>query len=236
MDHLYSRIQIANLNNEGTSRIAAGDFEGGTECLKAALAVSKTLIRQEQQLQSTRNPTFSLDQMIIFEMKGMKKDAEDNEDGTFVVRDPIRISESSPFLAEAESSQMLGTVVVFNLGLATHLAALKQLSQADELRKATHLYECAFNLQTLNLQNSNNTVFVSTVLHLAIINNLAHAHYVRGNKARADDCYQHLLSTLMYVVDTDQIATPSASEIIRCCFRSTYHLIFSAQMQPAAAA
>jgi hypothetical protein len=42
--------------------------------------------------------------MIIFELRGMKKDAEDDKDGTFVVRDPIRNCKSSPFLAEAESS------------------------------------------------------------------------------------------------------------------------------------
>lgn len=131
------------------------------------------------------------------------------EASPFFYDTPIKIP-SRPALSSSSSSSssyntsiIIATMVMFNLALAHHVAANELVVQEGRAghtrsillrKKAATLYELAFNLQA-EAKISNNILFT-----LATVNNLGLAHMQNHNDIMSKMYFDHLLSTIMYVV------------------------------------
>jgi hypothetical protein len=81
-------------------------------------------------------------------------------------------------------------IVIFNLAIAYHLQG-----DSESLVRALKLYELSFNLQR-DQQFDNNILFI-----LATINNLGSIHKQLKDEHSSQICFEHVLSTLMYLTD-----------------------------------
>ena len=87
--------------------------------------------------------------------------------------------------------------IMFNLALAHHLSWMESpgASRLGKLRKALRLYEYAYSIQ---MQED---VQLQITYTLGMVNNLGHIQEHLGEVQKAHQCFQHLLSTLMYVIE-----------------------------------
>jgi hypothetical protein len=227
--------QAIELNNQAVSLIADRSFEAAIHTLTNALLASKQLLHDSvDEDVAMVSVTRSLDQCMSpckqqseVANYGHLDDADEctkQEDQgehfyvySHVIRIPISIKEST-----FESSVLISVIIMFNLALAHQLMMLETINKQQPpsngeniLKKAVKLYELAFNLQ--RDQGMENT----TLFTLATINNLGLIHQCLKESATANHCFQHLLSTLMILVETGE--RPGEFEGY---FRNTSHLIF----------
>jgi tetratricopeptide (TPR) repeat protein len=111
----------------------------------------------------------------------------------FVYRTPLIISESIA-TQDYESTVEAAVAIMFNLALAHHLQGEEQsFNEPSALRKALALYELAYALQVQE------DIDVSVEITMAIINNLGSIHRELDDQEKASQCFQHLLSTMLFV-------------------------------------
>lgn len=85
--------------------------------------------------------------------------------------------------------------IIFNIALAHHLGGMNCIkSRAAKLRKALRLYEFAYSI---HMQDNAQLQITYT---LGMVNNLGHIRETLGEQQKAQQCFQQLLSTLMYVM------------------------------------
>lgn len=129
----------------------------------------------------------------------------------YIYQDPIRI----PYQALAEGRCLgvtLPLIVVFNLALAYHLNAIHNHASREHLETILQLYEMAYYWHTEQerlVQPMSPSANVSNLKFVMIIaNNLAQIHLAVQNNKKHQLCLQHLLSTMMFVVDGLQFSSP----------------------------
>ena len=133
-----------------------------------------------------------------------------------------------------ESNLIISAVIMFNLGLSHHLEAVEtqrkcKTSITSLLSKAAKLYELAYNMQ-----RDENIPCSSVLFSMAIINNLGVVYLALGHEDMAQECFEHLLSSLMYVVDCGegQVVSKLGGDLF---FRTTLHLVTRSGVSAAAA-
>jgi hypothetical protein len=111
----------------------------------------------------------------------------------------------------------LPLLLTFNLALAYHMNAISVSASGHKinrshLQKILQLYELAHRWQSeqekyhISLTGrSSNLGFSSLKFTMIIANNLGHIHYMVNNVTKYHLCMQHLLSTLMLLVDGQQL-------------------------------
>lgn len=136
---------------------------------------------------------------------------------------------------EHDRSLVISISTIFNLALAHHLRAMELKDDGDDndrrykqlqLKRAVLLYELAYKLQMEGISGSG----LSTVFVMATLNNLGQIHKILMQHDTACECFQHLLSTLMFALDTGGVLPVSDLDGF---FRNTAFLMFRA---PAAGA
>jgi hypothetical protein len=179
------------LNNIGVSHIEHGDFESAIAKLVMALEASKRTLYRD--VDDSESHSTSLDECMA---KGPIRLDEDGIDETvqqgFVYRQAIPIPTS--IACNYESSITMSVLIIFNLALAHQLHAAQTNSPA-KLHKAAKLYGLSYNLQ---LEESLKDIAFFT---MATINNIAVIYKQLDEKEKAEYFFQHLLSTLMLLVD-----------------------------------
>ena len=136
----------------------------------------------------------SLDQCMLYNHENFKEDG-----APYLYKSPIRIPNESNMTCGKKKQGIISAVMVFNLALSHHLQSLEYITPKDRevhLEKAIMLYELAFDIQRKENCDSN-YIFV-----LAIMNNLSTIHRIQNNKALANEGFRHMLSILMYLVDS----------------------------------
>lgn len=127
---------------------------------------------------------------------------------------------------------MVSTMVTFNLALANQLASCKKVADPSEcqamLRKAVKLYELAFSMQQEE-QFDGNTLFT-----LATVNNLGLIHSQLNDRMAANQCFEYLLSTLMYFNNSNGQRPANSAEFFDGFFRNASSLIQKSASAPAA--
>ena len=121
---------------------------------------------------------------------------EHDPDQAFVFRDPIEVPEIA--FRSRPSKRLfakLSMVALFNLGLSFHLCALDQ-SSVIKLVQAKDLYELAFQMHLE--ENCDVTLLYS----LALMNNLGLIYHVLGDHTRSGNCFNHMLSTMMFLLES----------------------------------
>ena len=90
--------------------------------------------------------------------------------------------------------------MIFNIALTHHLYAEQCHDRSKSLKKAYRLYELAYEaLRCEEEQTSPNILFM-----LATVNNLGLIHDELNNNEKSKMYFEHLMSILMFVVDSQQ--------------------------------
>jgi hypothetical protein len=153
--------------------------------------------------------------------------SEDFECGGYIYRKPIHVSPHS--MQEGHSMGVtLSLIVIFNLALAHHLVAVQNNMCRRRLQKALQLYELAYQLQ---LEEKHEQQVNSLRFTMIIANNLGEIHRTVNNRSKHMMCLQHLLSTIMYLVDCQ---IPAESIELDGFFRNTSQLILQKRCASAA--
>ena len=79
-----------------------------------------------------------------------------------------------------------------------HEHAIMNNMDRSMLRKALQLYELAYAIQ---MQEGIDMTLTPTMI---IMSNVGHIHKILGNNDNAMQCFQHLLSTLMFLVEAGE--------------------------------
>ena len=204
------------LNNRGVQSIEDGRYDRAISTLVRALKLSEQVADEAAcpcrhcTLESSMAVNQTVPRVMQCSPTTLKKktfkselDGSDHGKGGYIYRKPIRVSPKS--MQEGHSMGVtLSLIVIFNLALAHHLSSLERrcatLSQAAtaarKLRKSLQLYELAYQLQLEGRHDINNLRFT-----MIVANNLSEIHRYYKNYAKHELCLQHLLSTIMYLVD-----------------------------------
>jgi hypothetical protein len=254
MNPTNSSIQQAiELNSQAVALIANRSFEAAIHTLTDALLASKKILHDSvDEADMVASARRSLDQCMIPSKQENRVDSNSSHLGDadsdsdadecvkqeeqgkhfYVYRRAIRIPIS---IKEAtfESSVLISVIIMFNLALAHQLMALEIINKQQAsfngenlLRKAAKLYGLAFNLQ--RDEGMENTILFT----LATINNLGAIYQCLNESAAANKCFQHLLSTLMFLIEAGE--RPPGGEF-EGYFRNTSNLIFHLGSAAAAA-
>jgi tetratricopeptide (TPR) repeat protein len=204
---LVERIPIQvigmRLNNRGAQFINAGKYESAISTLVKALklservAVSEACSCQHCNLDycmtlGTSQPAPRLLSQETFCHNACQQQQPEN---VYIYERPILVSKQS-MEGEHCPGVILSLIIIFNLALAHHLSAMQNNTDRKLLQKALHLYELAYQLQREEDHNG------SLRFTMIVANNLGQIHRAVKNESKHQQCLEHLLSTMMYLVDS----------------------------------
>jgi tetratricopeptide (TPR) repeat protein len=115
----------------------------------------------------------------------------DAEKELFVFTNPILVSHEINRM-DYNFSSKLSIVAMYNLALSYHLCAFQRQS-LEHIEKALSYYQLAYKILI-----DETHVVVSQAM--AILNNIGQIHRLLRNDAVAKDCFQYLLSTMLFVL------------------------------------
>mmetsp|Transcript_26891 Transcript_26891/g.44305 ORF Transcript_26891/g.44305 Transcript_26891/m.44305 type:complete len:222 (-) Transcript_26891:316-981(-) len=183
--------------NISAVHIASGDYDKAIEGLTASLKDLKLFIHEEVASSEATSHDAELEFLRLPNATSSFLDAGKQGKKVLIFQDPI-VARWTWGAAEFEE---LSYISLFNLALAYHLKFVEEGSKEHEtdrdlLNKAACIYEYAHSVLM-------NQKFHAPAIHLmAITCNLAHIHCILGNGEKEEACLQHLLSGLMFVVES----------------------------------
>jgi hypothetical protein len=240
-------------NNTGADQLENGmyaeavdSFTRSLRIVKDALAVYATAEASLESLQDTQrySPVVTISvQEPERSLKAVEGHYSTSSKGLF--RTPLRLVDFDEYQSYKPTVEA-SVAIMLNLALAHHLNALYGPSSSDPiglpkgppptaalnsgrivstLDHAITLYELAYSVQ---MQEGSE---MSVEFIMAMINNLGHAHRSRGDEEKSNQCFRHLLSTILFV----QSYGPSNFTISTELFvYSISHLILRSSAAPAA--
>jgi hypothetical protein len=113
----------------------------------------------------------------------------------FIFLNPIKVPATLP---ATKLRKTLSLITMFNLAICNHRNAIINNMDRIALRKALQLYELAYAIQ---MQEEIDMTLTPTMI---IMSNVGHIHKILGNADNAMQCFQHLLSTLMFLVEAGE--------------------------------
>lgn len=264
MDDSQQLLDIVKLNNRGAYQIETRQYGNAVSTLTEAIMLSKKVVarfrvegsNQDAQLTqgteeecyfsqcmqytyrctdttSPRPPlSHNEDSASFCDQPSMEEDNDDDEGemNEFVYRHPIRIPRQA-INPSFQFNMATSIMLIFNLALAHHLCATEEEETFSRpmFDKSARLYECAYSL-LLQQDFGSNVLFV-----LATVNNLGQAHRSLDQSETATKCFQHLLSTLMFLVESGDEQGAKKTPSLEGFFRSTSHLVLQKHCYAAAA-
>jgi tetratricopeptide (TPR) repeat protein len=200
-------IAVSRFNNEGVTLIESGLYnEAISEFSKGLTLVKKILALQgdddeadeaeTSSEQGSQSPSYHFHKM---QEPKAKNDCENQEefvsDEPFIFKAPLyiqsRVTDHKSFTYYVESSFML----LYNLALTHHLSSINGNNTQKSLRKALALYELAYTIQTTE------DIQLTVLQTMAIANNLGQIHAALEDEEKSRQCFQHLLSSIMFMND-----------------------------------
>jgi tetratricopeptide (TPR) repeat protein len=219
-------------NNTAVSLVAAGEYNTAIQELSFALKAYKQVLSGTKGIPHPVKT--SLDQCMAHSFAGAAdcpKEACLVNDQHYMYGHAIRIPLDIESTMHHQASVMVSSMVIFNLALAHHLSALASniQHQSKKLHKAATLYELAYNSQC-DAQLENNVLFT-----MAAANNLGLIYHQLEDEAAATKCFQHLLSTVMFMVHYGAAEVCCGGEELDGYLRNvTKHLVSESCAAPAA--
>jgi tetratricopeptide (TPR) repeat protein len=113
----------------------------------------------------------------------------------FIFLNPIRIEEQLP---QTKLRKSLSLIALFNLAICNHRSGILHNMDVGLLRKALQMYEMAYAIQ---MQEGIDMTLTPTMI---IMSNVGHIHKILGNTDNSMQCFQHLLSTIMFLVEAGE--------------------------------
>jgi hypothetical protein len=198
--------------NHSCSLVEAGKYDAAISQLLSSLSIVKNIMTQAEEKESSFN--YSLDQCMTSQLKSLPLNTVGEMKGQYLYRQAVVIP------TELEMSYretiLVSCMIIMNLAIACHLRGGQ-----ESLLRAMKLYELSFNLQR-DQRFENNVLFT-----LAIVNNLGAVHQQLHDEHSAGKCFEHVLSTLMYLTHCGQ-----ASE---CCLDGFFHNVLGVAAQQSVA-
>jgi tetratricopeptide (TPR) repeat protein len=195
-----SKMMAMYQNNSAVALISAGHYDAAMSSLSNALKTYKQLIVTNDESPQTKMA--SLDRCMAQSSAATQDNhlaSQEDKTGRYIYRQAIQIPQDVQ--CDSRANITVSVVVVFNLALAHHLAAgAGGETKQPRLRKAVKLYGLAFQLLQQEEHLQNNVMFT-----MATLNNMGLAHQQLNHEEAASNCFQHLLSTLMFLVDCGQV-------------------------------
>lgn len=108
---------------------------------------------------------------------------------------PIKIEGQLPQIKVRKS---ISLIALFNLAVCNHRSGILHNMDTGLLRKALQMYEMAYAIQ---MQEGIDMTLTPTMI---IMSNVGHIHKILGNKDNSVQCFQHLLSTIMFLVEAGE--------------------------------
>ena len=195
--------------NTGVTHFECGNIELAVAAFADALSTSRQLLPAEGDHNLAENHLM---------MEDDDDDAE-NDDGPFqpqfgrsemvksttatsdicIFLNPIKIpTNGSLSVPSKKVHKTLSLITMFNLAICHHRNAIENNMDKTYLRKALQLYELAYSIQ---VQGGIDMTLTPTMI---IMSNVGHIHDVLGNDDNAKQCFQHLLSTLMFLIEAGE--------------------------------
>jgi tetratricopeptide (TPR) repeat protein len=193
------QVLAMRLNNRGAQHIDAGRYESGIATLVKALKLSERVAITAEacscqhcdldscMMLKTSPPPHPLSKEETF--------CQQQPESVYIYEQPIRVSQKS-MEEEHCPGVILSLIIIFNLALAHHLSAMQNNTCRKLLQKALHLYELAYQLQR------EEDDYGSLSFTMIVANNLGQIHRAVNNEYKHQQCLEHLLSTMMYLVDS----------------------------------
>jgi tetratricopeptide (TPR) repeat protein len=223
---------IITLNNLGAQCMKMGDYKTAIKFLSSSFSLSKQqLHRHCTAAAAAASDESAMDRHSVTAIDTwMNRDydypSNENVSGKFVYRDPICVPEKGAY---PNDLIVIPSVITFNLGLAYHLLATRtsrggitEEITVKLLRQSLKLYQCSFRLQRARRKGGNSPFFF-----MATINNVGVVFSILGKTRDAKQCFQQLLSLLMYmktaasVADMETTTSYNVSELFEAFFRNT---------------
>lgn len=218
------------LNDRGAKLLGSGDCEGAISTLVQALklweqvadddtCMCKSCSLEECIINTLPNPcclqqhSTIKSSPIVCQIQNDSSTELESED-RFIYKRPIY---SSPKFAQRGHPPgiTLSLIIILNLAMAHHLSAIQHNHCRRRLQKALQLYELAHQLQM-------EEEIYSPRATMIIANNVGEIHRAVNNHNKHAMCLQHLLSTMMYMIDC---RIPVSSIELEGFFRNTSQLI-----------
>lgn len=193
--------RVINLNNKAVSFIHEGNHEKAVKVLGHALTMSKQILTDTGAPGSSCSqpkPRFSLDQCMIQSPSMNAPAGHVNGNALYTYQKAILLPQDMP--TDFDSSIIISIVIIFNLALSHHLTAFSRNGAEKRgcLKKAAKLYELALSL------HSQEKHIESAIFIMACVNNLGSIYREFSDMSTSERCFQHLLQTLMFLVDCRQ--------------------------------
>jgi len=204
-----TQIIVQRLNCRGAVHIERGEYDRAIEILVRALRIWETISEDE------RYSCCSIDECIL---KGRKNtvsaksmfnrneatvlsgdgDTGMQREGRFIYRQPIMTTRRyNSNKTNDVPSATLPMIITLNMAMANHLSALEKGLCRRRLQKCLRLYGLAHQLQQdAGISSPQATMIIS--------NNVGEIHRITNNQKKYKMCLNHLLSTMMFVVDKNQ--------------------------------
>jgi tetratricopeptide (TPR) repeat protein len=222
-------------NNAAASLVSAGEYNTAIQEFSFALETFQQVMIEAddeipQPVKTNLNQCMVQSSLTLADCRKEACRVIDN-DQQYMYRQAIRI----PLDIEStyQASVTVSSVIIFNVALAHHLSALAtsdKKRQSKKLRKATTLYEMAYDLQGRNAQLKNNVMFT-----MAAMNNLGVIYLQLEDCETSSKCFQCLLSTVMFLVDCGAAKVCCDEDDLDGFLRNVTNLV-SGSSFPAAAA
>jgi tetratricopeptide (TPR) repeat protein len=185
-----NRSLFVTMNNQGVSMIQERRYEDAIDCFISAVQ------HINQVLETTRGLPERPSSMVCLlqDNHQVLSVPVSSDEKMFVFRNPLLVSEkrTGSFQVSAKTS----LVALYNLAMAYHLSGL-QNQCAKRLKQALSYYELSYKM-LLDEQH----VVVSQAM--IILNNIGQIHRLLQNEEGAKNCFQYLLTTMMFVQQTGE--------------------------------
>ena len=108
---------------------------------------------------------------------------------------PIKVEGKLP---KNKLRKSLSLIALFNLAICNHRNGILRNMDRTFLQKALQMYELAYAIQ---MQEGIDMTLTPTMI---IMSNVGHIHKILGNNENSMQCFQHLLSTIMFLVEAGE--------------------------------
>jgi tetratricopeptide (TPR) repeat protein len=195
MDAIKTLDTPIALNNRAVAMINDGVLEAAISTISDALHTTRDMIEEAEEGTPRLTLHLTLDGLMT-KCVHLDNSCDSQEQKTFMYRRAIYIDAAEDTTCSYESREVASAVLIYNLALAYQLAAAKTTTGNDRyLEKSAKLYGLAIRiLHEAHLESS-------TFFYMTCINNMGLAYQDLRDIAKAQKCFEHLLSNLMFLVD-----------------------------------
>ena len=201
------KMNPVNYINDSALHIASGDYDKAIDTLTESLSSLKQALEEaSDELRPSLSSGGNMDLEFLevpncpssFVVHADEKGGDNNDDNNimFVYQNPIVARWT---IISIDHYDQLSYAAMYNLALAYHLKYVDD--DGDNNKDKSYLVKarCLYEYSHSALVNQN--VGVPPIHLVALTNNLGHCNARLGNHEKADACLNHLLTTLMYLVE-----------------------------------